>query len=79
VEVGCLAGVWTAMDDSTILACRQAGAAGDGKCKTGWGPSPGAGAGPVGAAQGHGNEHTPLPQVATQHTDLVLRTKGATQ
>ena len=30
-------------------------------------------------ARGHGHEHTPLPQVAAQHTDLVLGTKGAAQ
>jgi len=31
------------------------------------------------SARGHGHEHTPFPQVATQHTDVVLGTKGATQ
>jgi hypothetical protein len=31
------------------------------------------------SARGHGNKHTPLPQVAPQHADLVLGTKGAPQ
>ena len=28
-------------------------------------------------ARGHRHQHAPLPQVAAQHTDLVLGTKGA--
>ena len=31
------------------------------------------------SARGHGNQHTALPQIAPQDTDLVLGTKGATQ